>query len=180
MMFYSGNLVDTLQMKIADINIQDIAHALACINRFGGHLVQPVSVAQHSVYVSYLCPKEPLQGLLHDASEAYLGDIPGPLKQSVVFERYRKLESRIQLLVYKKFGCQLQEAAEVRDADQLMLRFEAWRGYKKPFWCEAPTALEETRIRAIVSAWVSWDWQRAEEMFIQRFNEITRSQEVSK
>lgn len=173
MMTYSGTEFDVLQLKIADIDIRDIAHALACINRFGGHTREPISVAQHSVFVSYFCPTEPLQGLLHDGSEAYLGDIPGPLKQSAVFEKYRKLESRIQLLIYKKFSCQLQETQEVKEADQLMLRFEAWRGYQKPFWCEPPTPAEETKMRIIVSAWAPWDWRRAEAMFLLRFREVS-------
>ena len=172
MMMYSGQLVDVLHLKAADIDIRDIAHALACTSRFGGHTREPISVAQHSVYVSYFCLTQPLQGLLHDASEAYLGDVPEPLKDSPVFEKYRKLESRVQMLVYQKFKCQLQDTPEVRDADQLMLRVEAWKGYAAPFWCESPTKAEETRLRAAVSG-EFWDWRKAEEMFLTRFREVS-------
>jgi hypothetical protein len=63
------------------INIDDIAHALARVNRFNGHTVQPYSVAQHSVYTSYLVPPQyALEALMHDAVEAYIGDQPSPVK----------------------------------------------------------------------------------------------------
>lgn len=173
LMTYTGKLVDVANMRQGDIAIEDIAHALACTNRFGGHLREPVSVAQHSVVVSYLAAQHPLQGLLHDASEAYLGDVVGPLKNSPMLEKFVKLDARVQLMIYAKFKCPLQVTPDVIQADQLALRIEAWKGYQKPFRCEPPTAAEEREVRQHFSSWFVWNWREAEEQFLKRFKELT-------
>lgn len=113
-----------------DINIQDIAHALSCICRFGGHCSEFYSVAQHSVSVSLIL--EALDGklaasygLLHDASEAYIGDVPRPLKISSHYAFYRDVESSIQDLIYRRFALSPSTVPELlRYADNLMLATE--------------------------------------------------------
>lgn len=173
LMTYTGRIVNVARLKAADVDVVDIAHALACTNRFNGHLREPVSVAQHSVFVSYLADKHPLQGLLHDASEAYLGDVVGPLKDSVALEKFVKLDARVQLTIYGKFKCPLQATPDVVAADKLMLRVEAWHGYQKPFWCEPPTTDEARQLKQIVSGWFPWTWREAEDQFLRRFKELT-------
>lgn len=70
-----------LDPKPEDIDIYTIAHCLARECRWGNQLRHHYSVADHSVRVSYECnPEDALWGLLHDASEAYLIDIPTPIK----------------------------------------------------------------------------------------------------
>lgn len=65
-----------------DIEVGDIARALAQINRYAGHTRWPVSVALHSVLCSLLSPPDcALEALLHDAAEAYLGDVSRPIKE---------------------------------------------------------------------------------------------------
>lgn len=122
---YSGRLVDPLEVTHADIDISDIAHALSQICRFTGHCKEFYSVAQHSVHVSESCvPEYALQGLLHDASEAYLQDIASPLKRSDVFALYRELEAKTQKLIYAHFGLPEEEPQEVKRADQELFHIE--------------------------------------------------------
>lgn len=80
----SGKSIDLANPDPELIDINDIAHHLSQINRFNGATVEPYSVAQHSLIVSNIVgPKYALLGLLHDAAEAYIGDIVCPVKQSL-------------------------------------------------------------------------------------------------
>ncbi|MFA5286352.1 MAG: hypothetical protein WC347_12205, partial [Smithellaceae bacterium] len=73
---FSGIAFDLLNPKPEMILLEDIIHSLALINRFNGAAIFPYSVAQHSLYVASLLPSElKLHGLLHDAAEAYVGDM---------------------------------------------------------------------------------------------------------
>lgn len=108
------------------IVIQDIAHALSMQCRFSGHVNRFYSVAQHSVGVSYLCDaQDALWGLLHDATEAYLIDIPSPLKRSGKFEEFVKMEAVMQTAICARFGLEDKEPPSVKKADQIMVVTEA-------------------------------------------------------
>lgn len=81
---HSGLLVDYTNPRPQDISIKDIAEALAKQCRFSGHTMQFYSVAQHACLVHDLCPLEARPwALLHDAHEAYTGDLPTPLKNAL-------------------------------------------------------------------------------------------------
>lgn len=111
---------------ITSIEIEDIAHALSMQCRFGGHCKHFYSVAQHSVYVSMVVkPELALQALLHDASEAYLVDIPKPLKVTDAFEKYREFEANLSKMIFRKFKCDEEEHADVKVADYRMLATES-------------------------------------------------------
>jgi hypothetical protein len=91
---HTGRLVDLANPAVAQIDMRDIAHALANINRFTGHTSRPYSVAEHCVRGSYvIAPRLALEFLLHDATEAYVGDVSKPLK-SLIGEVYASLEAR--------------------------------------------------------------------------------------
>lgn len=102
-----------------DIRIEDIAAHLARLCRFNGALrddVEIYSVAQHSVLVSYDVPAEyALEGLLHDAAEAYLGDRVKPLK--MLMPHYDEFEHHIDSVIRGKFGLGVVKAQCVKDAD---------------------------------------------------------------
>lgn len=81
MLTHSGRKMDLAAPASHAVHTSDISHALGNLCRFGGHTRSFYSVAQHSVLVATLLPDElKLAGLLHDAAEAYLGDVIQPLK----------------------------------------------------------------------------------------------------
>jgi len=89
-------------------------------------LLEVYSVAEHSVHVSRLCPLgDALWALLHDASEAYLVDVPRPLKQLPEFAPYREAERRLQQVIAERFGLSPNQPASVTEADDTMLWVEA-------------------------------------------------------
>lgn len=101
----SGRRFWPLDPRVEDIDIQDIAHALAHVCRFNGHVREFYSVAQHSVIVSHYVPREfALHGLLHDAAEAYIGDMSAPLKHDPNMVMYREADRQLTSLIYRRFG----------------------------------------------------------------------------
>lgn len=100
----SGRRIDLEHLTPDDIDLGDIVCALARCCRFAGHIRQHYSVAQHSLFVAGLCdPADRKAALLHDASEAYLGDLSRHLKHSEYLEGYRRLEGRVQDAIHDRF-----------------------------------------------------------------------------
>lgn len=123
---YSGKRFTPTKPKADSIVIQDIAHALSMQCRFSGHVKYFYSVAQHCVLVSYICDqKDALWGLLHDATEAYLVDVPRPLKRSGKFGAYMEAEKVMQNAICERFSLPLEEPESVHKADTILLSTEA-------------------------------------------------------
>lgn len=121
---FTGRRVIVHKLKPQDICIEDIAHSLSRLCRFGGHSPEFYSVAQHSVIVSEHCEDYPLAGLMHDASEAYLGDIVRPVRRCLpdMFD----LERRAVSVICKVFNLpfELMFEGEIRVADDRVLNTE--------------------------------------------------------
>ena len=175
---YTGKNLLLFELTPHDIDIEDIAHGLACINRFNGQVKKPISVAQHSVYVARIAmklsgPRAGLQGLLHDASEAYIGDMTKWLKQAPEMKEFRIKEARIQHTIYRRFRCRALLYSSVEYADRIMVRYEGMRGYKQPFIDHPdypPLTKEEKRL---VGPWGFWSWQSAESIFLTEYEILT-------
>lgn len=100
---HSGRQFDLVAPTAAMISPHDIAHALANLCRFNGHTREHYSVAQHSLIVCDLVPKkDQLAALIHDAAEAYLGDMTSPLK--ALMPAYREAEQRVWLAICERFN----------------------------------------------------------------------------
>ncbi len=170
---FSGVAFYPLEPRIEDIRIEDIAHGLAGDNRFGCQMRQRYNTAQHSVMVSILCPEHALHALLHDASEAYLRDIPRPIKHTPVMAGYREAEHRLQSMIYERFGLSSVEPPEVKKADNWMLGIEA-RDLMQPLvrpeeweWAIGPIRDNPVHIGRC------WSPEEAEVRFLERFDELT-------
>lgn len=154
---FTGKDIDVeSRIWFKDICIEDIAHALSMQPRFGGHLKEFYSVAQHSFKCYQLVSKQhKLAALLHDASEAYLIDIPSPVKRLI--PGYKEIEDRVMKSIAEKYGFAWPLSEEVKQADKDVLDWE-WHslmiGSKKytPILCLSPKDAERKFLDAFSSA----------------------------
>lgn len=148
-----------------DVCIEDIAHALSLMCRYGGHCKTFYSVAQHSVLVARALPREyRAWGLLHDASEAYIVDVPRPLKPYLL--GYRAAEDKVTKAIARHFNLPLPIPSEVKRVDNAILADEAAQIMSKPpqDWHlpEPPLGIRIT----------PWSPEEAKTEFMIEFNEI--------
>jgi hypothetical protein len=121
----SGRQFWPLDPRPEDIDIEDIAHALSMQPRYGGHCRHFYCVAEHSDLVSreaelrFGDKRISRAALLHDASEAYLVDIPRPIKAHL--SNYKELEARLCEVIATKFGVAYPWPAEVHEIDERIL-----------------------------------------------------------
>ena len=125
---WSGRKFSFLNPEPTDIVIEDIAHALSLQCRFNGHSTEFYSVAEHSVGVCRLVESMGegrnivLTALLHDAAEAYLGDVVSPLKHRL--PDYRKFENVIEAAIAQRFSLVYPFPKSVHIADKKLLEKE--------------------------------------------------------
>lgn len=124
---YTGKSLSLENPQADQIDIRDIARGLSLACRFAGQTRRPYSVAQHSVAVSQMMvpPGLRLPALLHDAHEAWLADVPAPVKASLL--NYKTLSDRIDRAVAERFGfdVELLHHPDVKAADARAARLEA-------------------------------------------------------
>lgn len=119
----SGRRLYVLDPDPSQVAIEDIAHALSMICRWGGHCLTFYSVAEHCLRASSMVPHhDALHALLHDATEAYLGDIITPLKR--ILPDYKELEDAWWLTIATAIGIDPEMPASVKEADAAMLELE--------------------------------------------------------
>lgn len=166
---YTNKAFDYESFDPDAVCIEDIAHALSQLCRFTGHTRKFYSVAEHCFRVSRaVLPGFALEGLMHDASEAYLMDVAAPLKHMSWMEGYRECERRWERVIAKKYGLVFPWPESVKTADMRMLMTEArdLLGPSPRPWCQ-PFEPYETKICPMTPT-------EAEESFLLRFLSLTR------
>ncbi|MBR1931400.1 MAG: hypothetical protein IJ833_08035 [Lachnospiraceae bacterium] len=128
---YSGTHFEPTNPDPNALHITDIAHALSLLCRGNGHVKTFFSVGQHCIHCCLeaeargYSPRVILGCLLHDASEAYMSDVPRPFKQYL--EQYKQLEEQLLRVIYEKYlGTPLtgEEERQVKEIDDDMLYFD--------------------------------------------------------
>ena len=120
----TGRKFYPLKPKCEDIDIEDIAWSLSNICRYNGHCKRFFSVAEHSIYASErLPPRYALEGLMHDAAEAYIGDISTPVKQ--LLPDIKKIEHVILKCIAEKFKLEYPFREAIKKVDLRLLATEA-------------------------------------------------------
>lgn len=161
------------------ILIQDIAHHLALRNRFSGATEKPYSVAQHSVLVAREClfsfdPEIALMGLLHDAAEAYLPDIPRPIKDDVFLwcddstRSFAEVEDDIMQRVANQYGLCWPFPHAIKEADNRVCATE-----RRDLMASDLDWDIMDRIHPCSFTIKPWKWQKAERKFLELFEELT-------
>ncbi len=121
-MLQSGSEFDILDPHNGNFNIEDIAHGLSLLCRYVGQCREFYSIAEHSVYVSEVCEDHALAALLHDAAEAFIGDVSGPLK--ALLPEYKRIEKRIETAIFAQFAIPYPLPKAVKAADLSVLAAE--------------------------------------------------------
>lgn len=148
-----------------EIHIADIAHALSLLCRFASHTREFYSVAQHSVLASInVDARNAMWALLHDAAEAYVVDVPRPLKRHL--PKYETAELRILDAIAQRFSLG-SIPTEITYIDCRLLMTEARDLLRPPPapWGYADIEPLDIEIRP-------WDWKNAEAMFLDRFYDL--------
>lgn len=162
---YMGHMIWPADPRVGDFDIYDIAHHTSHLCRFVGACRNYYSVAEHSVWVSYECaPEDALEGLLHDASEAYLGDMVTSVKRLI--PEYKALEKKMEAVIAEQFGIRYPWPASVQRADLAVLMAEARDNMGRP-----PKAWS-IEIPPMTRQIECWGPEEARSRFLMRFDEL--------
>lgn len=198
MQTYSGKQFWPLAPRVQDVELEDIAHALSNICRFNGHCKRFYSVAEHSLLVLGEVRRMIARGkvtehprllklaLLHDAAEAYLGDIIRPVKHGLVFEfigddaclPFNRAEAEVRRVILAALGANAYTLEEqdlsgghweaVCKADAVLLATEARDLMEAPPapWEKLPPPAEEIYIGSNIEYATAWAPQAAKYLFL--------------
>lgn len=166
----SGRRIYLLDPDRSEVDIDDIANGVALSCRWSGQCRQWYSVAQHSMGAAK-CVSAPyrLVTLMHDATEAYLTDMPTPAKR--IMPDYMKVEHNVWVAIARKFGLPEELPDETKWADRVMLMSE--RDILKPNspggW--GPAYEDAARNHGVVQHQIAWNetWEQAKAHFLEDF-----------
>ena len=166
--FVGNELVDVFWLRPEQVRVEDVAETLSKINRFNGRTPYPYSVAQHAVLTSHLtAPVWAFEALHHDDTEAYLGDVIGPVKR--LLPLVGRIEKRIRRrAIAPAFGLCAHEPVSVKDADYAALRIEQVclqsRGVPIPP-LHTPLSKVKDMLRPL-------HWRKARDLYLERHWEL--------
>lgn len=159
---FTGKQFYPLDPRADDICIEDIAHHLAMKPRYGGACRKFYTVAEHCWHLSYMS-RDPLDALMHDASETYLQDLQRPIKPMV--RGYAEIESSVMLVIAEKFGFSPYLSTELAELDHRIQADEARALLADSSWTN--------KIKPLGIVIFCWDWDMAERKFLERFKQLT-------
>lgn len=163
---YTGKQFFPLAPHINAICIEDIAYSLGKICRFNGHTTRFYSVAEHCIHVSlYTSEENALWGLLHDATEAYLIDMPRPLRP--VLNGYKQIEERLCRCIAVKFDLPWPMPEEIKEIDTRILHDESNQVMSKK-----PKAWPQLIYPPLGIEIVGMEHQEATAKFLERYEQL--------
>ncbi len=164
----SGFEFDLIDPSKNRFTVEDIAHALSNTCRYCGHVSEFFSVAQHSVMVSRLVPEQhAMIGLMHDASEAFIGDVAKPLKE--LLPDYKQVEARIEEFVLGRFGIDPHHMPpDIKRADMIALLTEQRDLMHGP----DKDVMKKWNIEPLQEKIIPLPPKEAKELFLERYREI--------
>lgn len=170
MQTFTGQKFYSLDPRPEEVVPEDIAHALGFLCRFGGHSTHFYSVAEHCVLMSYAVePKNALWALLHDATEAYVGDMVRPLKRHM--PAFCEVEDEVMAAICTRFGLDPTFPEEVHDADNRILVNE-----RKAVMVNTSHDWYTDGLEPLPVSIAGWYPKLAEQNYLYRLNELLETQ----
>lgn len=167
----SGALFDLVEPSPDMVRLEDIATALSRIVRFNGHTRRPYTVAEHSLIMSHVAPRGlELEALLHDAHEAYIGDISSPVRRCLR-GTVEQLERKVDGAIRKRFGLSSAMPEAIKDLDFRILNTE-----REVLMVEPPAPWFEHNPGYVVRAGaciLGEEYRAAAYWFKRRYHELT-------
>lgn len=178
----SGTFMWPLEPHEDEIHMEDIAHGLACEYRYANHSPYPYSVAWHSVALSHVVPDHLKKyALLHDAAEAYIKDMPRPIRTQKPFDTaYEEIDDRLTKVICSRFNIEKQQKE--------LLPYDIRMGHSEmAVWAEGNSiylaklyAVKVDLMDAYHSESIKWvrkcpqhdHWQKAKVVWQQRYEEL--------
>jgi hypothetical protein len=176
--FHGSKKFYPLEPERNEFHVEDVARSLSMLCRYNGHVSRFYSVAEHSVWVFRLVlgaggtEQEQKWALIHDASEAYLADVPRPVKHMPEMQPYRDAEKRLQNWIATSLGLPAEEPAIVKHWDCEILGTEA-RLLKSPIHPDWAASTPSGQLpRFMNRIWLGLDPAAAERTFLYVFRKL--------
>lgn len=165
----SGAYFDLLDPHGSAFTIEDIAHGLSNTCRFAGQCREFYSVAEHCWQASFLVPEEyRLRALMHDAAEAFIGDVTRPLKS--LLPDYKTIERNVEEAIQARFGTGDWNVEPIKRADLQMLRAEQLA--LMPDNGDRWSCLDGVEVAAVNLR--CWSPKNARDAFLRRYDDLSR------